>query len=49
MADEEGAFTWPPTSREERVEVGVIWENEGEQETVGGLEDGSREGGRGMG
>ena len=42
-ADEEGALTWAPASGEEMVEVGALWGEGREQETAGGLGNGSRE------
>ena len=42
-ADEEGALAWAPASGAEMVEVGALWGEGREQETAGGLGDGSRE------
>ena len=42
-ADEEGALAWAPASGGEMVKVAALWGEGREQETAGGLQDGSRE------
>ena len=46
-ADEEGALTWAPASGAEEVEVEALWGERRDQETAGGLGDGSRKRGQG--
>ena len=43
IAYEEGAFTWASASEVETVEVGALWVEGREQESAGGMGDGSRE------